>query len=340
MRYFLFDNSVLTKYRVPEGVVIDSSKMILLKELNAKFNIDFKNIVLTTKLFIELINQGQIRVSIEKNNRDLIDSQKEKVINSLDRDGNHYQSVIDSYIEFLEKLFNNEFEKHFPRHSIETKTRSCLKKYKFIPEFHDLESKIKKHSKNIFKLIHIYKKFILDLVEDSVIRFSLDAINMRRIAEDDRDKAFEIINYTVSSLMVKYYNGDVLNSNLTLLASALKFHLESSKTTRDGIPRLMRVKDDFADVELAYYAFYGIKVDGVLTPVTIFTSEPEAIVFERLKYCFQSIGTKAHNIKSQPQTLVLGSTINLDFNSYTYLEIDSQKYIQNTFKHANGDPIC
>jgi len=60
-------------------------------------------------------------------------------------------------------------------------------------------------------------------------------------------------------------------------------------------------------------------------------------VIERLKYNFQVIGVKASIIK--PQKLVLGRTIILDLDNYSYNEIQTGEFVQNNFKAVSGDPI-
>lgn len=69
----------------------------------------------------------------------------------------------------------------------------------------------------------------------------------------------------------------------------------------------------------------------------VITKEPERAVKERLKYNFQAVGTKASIVCSQK--LVLGRTLILDFDRFTYQEILTGEYIKKHFKTVSGDPI-
>lgn len=338
MHYYLFDNSVLAKFRTSSKKVISHSAVKLLNTIAEKHEIDFKKTFLTQKLFIELINQGKLRETLVKLNHDLIHAEKKKVLDLINAHPTILQSALDEYLTFLENFFVDEFIKKLPRYSIIQETNKPLKNYKLSNLFVNLESQVKQYSKRLFKSESIYMELIMNLVEDSVIRFLLDIVNLREIPKKNHDKAFDIVGYVVKSLLIKYSSKNILKSNLTLLASGLKYHIESSKATKESISQLIRVKDDLLDCELPHYALFGKKIGNSTYPITVITAESEERVKERLKYCFQSIGTISSILF--PQTIILGTTINLDFNNSTYQVIETESYIRNNFKYAHGGSIC
>lgn len=182
-----------------------------------------------------------------------------------------------------------------------------------------------------------YQIFIKTLVEDSVVRYALDAIKIRQISPKMYEKVSDILKQTLTLLMIKYKSSEILYSNINLLMSALKTHIEGKSNHQKKSYPLLRVTDDFVDVELGYFSIRGKEQNGIFKPVTVFTKEPEKKVIERLKYNFQAIGVKASIIKQQE--LILGRTIILDLDNYTYNEILTEKFIQDNFKTDSGDPI-
>lgn len=230
-----------------------------------------------------------------------------------------------------------ELKKSIPQATIYTTAISQLKEYSFIDKFRGFETKIINYSEVLTNKNLEYDNFIKILVEDSVVRYALDAIDIRQTPPSMRECAQEILNQTMTMLMVKYYHSEILYSNLNLLMSGLKRHIDGKSKPQEKSQPLLRVDDDLVDVELGHFPIHGITVNNKLVPITVITIEPEYGVKERLKYNFQAIGTKSHIIKPQP--LVLGRTIILDFKNYSHIEILTEKYIYDNFKTLSGEPI-
>ena len=332
-----FDTSVLSEFRNGNTVLVCSKKIEFIDSVLKKFQLNIEDAFLTERLFVELIGKGKIRDLIIKNNKQQFAKERNKVFESINCNKNEREKVIISFINFLEHFFYSELKKHIPQESIYPTTINSLKKFCFTENFRSFEEKLLNYGKKLSNLKCEYEIFIKTLVEDSIVRHALDSIEIRQISPKIYAKALDILNQTLTMLMIKYRSSEILYSNINLLMSALKTHIDGKLNHQEKSCPLLRVRDDFVDVELEHFPIRGIVQNDILTPVTVFTKEPEQTVIERLKYNFQAIGVKASIIKSQE--LVLGRTIILDLDNYTYNEILTGKFVQDNFKTDSGEPI-
>lgn len=224
-----------------------------------------------------------------------------------------------------------------PQKYIYSTTINKLEEFKFIEKFRGFEEKVINYGEELARKNLEYDNLIRVLVEDSVVRYALNAIDIRQTSPRLREKASDILNQTLTMLMVKYHHSEILFSNLNLLMSALKSHIEGKSKPQEKSQTLLRVADDLVDVELGHFPILGATIKNKLHPITVITIEPQDRVEERLKYNFQAIGTKSHIIK--PQKIVLGRTIILDFKNYSHIEILTGKYIHDNFRTLTGKPI-
>lgn len=332
-----FDSSSLSEFRNGKTTLVNSEKIEFLESMLEKFQLSIDDVLLTERLFTETIGYGGVRHGIKKNNREKFDAEKRKILALLRKNLKDREEGITLYITFLESFFHEELKKNIPQATIYTTTINQLKEYSFIEKFRSFETKVIHYSEELTNKNSEYDNLIKILVEDSVVRYALDAIDIRQTHPNMRESALEILNQTLTILMVKYYHSEILYSNLNLLMSALKRHIDGKSKPQEKSQPLLRVDDDLVDVELGHFPIRGKTVGNKLVPITVLTIEPEHGVKERLKYNFQAIGTKSHIVK--PQKLVLGRTIILDFKNYSHVEILTGKYIYDNFKTLSGEPI-
>lgn len=337
MTVALIDNSILSEYRTCNHVAVDSQKIEFLESILKKFQIRIDRALLTDRLFVEAIGYGKVRREIEKDNKDAFLREKAKLFDCLSKSRNEAEPVVVNYIDFLENLFCFELTARFPQNSIFSMTVDNLTEFRFSGIFRSFNSKLIRYGFRLLKSSEFYSNFISVLVEDSVIRYALDGLNIRSISPKLHDLAFEIIGDITKKLMLKYHHSEVLYTNLNLFGAALKKHIEGKQKHQEALQPLLRVDNDLVDIELSHFPIYGRTSKGETLAVSVITKESEDTVKERLKYNFQAVGTKASI--GCPQKLMLGRTLILDFDRFTYQEILTGDYIQKHFKTASGTPI-
>jgi hypothetical protein len=325
-----FDTSVLSEFRNGNAELVDPKKNEFIDLVLKKFQLNIEDAFVTARLFLELIGKGKIRDLIIKNNKEQFEKERKKICESIKYNKNEKEEAITCYINFLEQFFYCELKKNISQESIYSTIINSLKEFHFTENFRSFEDQLLEYGKKLSDIKCEYQIFIKTLVEDSVVRYALDAIAIRQISPKKYARALDILNQTLTMLMIKYRSSEILDSNINLLMSALKTHIDGKLNHQEKSRPLLRVRDDFVDVELEHFPIRGIVQNDILTPVTVFTKEPEQTVVERLKYNYQAIGVKASIIK--PQELVFGRTIILDFDNYTYNEILTGKFVQDNFK--------
>lgn len=330
------DSSVVSEFRIGKNVPPKEKLEFLLSTL-AKFNLPLEDAFLTDRLFAEILGHGKIRFDIKKKNRENFDTERHKIVTLLSKEQNSYQQAIDSYIDFLHTLFSTELRALIPQESLKTATLDNLKTFPFIESFKSFEEKLNGYAEELFTQPLKYEKFIETLVEDSVVRYSLDAINIRSTAPKKHAKALDILGQIIKTLLIKYGHSEILFSNLNLIMSALKKHSDGTLTPQEKCQPLFRVDDDLVDPEIEHFSLYGRKTEERTLPVTVATTEPEKSVRERLKYAFQAIGTKAESLGNVD--LLLGRIIIFDFNKLLYKEILVGDFINNNFLYESGKKI-
>lgn len=331
-----FDNSSLSEFRNGKNTTVNSEKIEYLDSVLSKFQLPIEDILLTERLFTEIIGYGGVRHFIKKHNKERFELEREKVSRLLEKNSKGAEQAISHYISFLESFFYTKLKNSMPKKNLYYTTISKLDEFKFIEKFRGFEEKVISYGEGLTRENLEYDNLMRVLVEDSVVRYALNAIDIRQTPPRLR-KASDILNQTLTMLMVKYYHSEILFSNLNLLMSALKSHIEGQSKPQEKSQPLLRVADDLVDVELGHFPILGATIKDKLYPITVITIESQDLVEERLKYNFQAIGTKSHIIK--PQKLVLGRTIILDFKNYSHIEILTGKYIQDNFKTFSGEPI-
>lgn len=337
MTVALIDNSVLSEYRTCNHVAVATQKIEFLESILKKFQISIDHALLTDRLFVEAIGCGKVRRDIEKDNRDVFLKEKKKLSDCLSKSKDEVEFAVINYIDFLENLFYFELTVRFPQNIICSMAFDNLRKFRFSSIFRSFNSKLIRYGFRLLKSAEFYGDFISVLVEDSVIRYALDGLNIRIISPKLHDQAFEVIGDITKKLMLKYHLSEVLYTNLNLFGAALKKHIEGKEKHQESSQPLLRVDNDLVDIELSHFPIYGRTLEGETLAVSVITKESEHTVKERLKYNFQAVGTKASIVC--PQKLVLGRTLILDFDRFTYQEILTGEYIQKHFKTVSGDPI-
>lgn len=334
----LFDNSVLVESRALQNSSVCAEKIQFIEDAFKQLGIKAERALITDKLFIEIIGLGKIRENIEDENAGFFKEWKENIVRTLiGRDKACIKDVIDRYILALEHLFLVEFQAKLSQENTYSIAIDNTSKYEFISFFSPLKSKLLSYAQNLREKGTPYKTFIGTLVEDSVIRYLFDSIDIRQTKPKLYDNVFDFLNQCLRALIVKYRSAGVLGTNINLLMSVLKDNIEAQLKPGQKSQPLFRVYNDFADPELGYFPIYGKMENGLHVPVTVVTKEPRPRVEERLKYNFQAVGVKADVV--EPQHLMTGRTVILDFENRIYHEIVTKDYIQSHFKFASGGSI-
>jgi hypothetical protein len=216
MTLALIDNSILSEYRTCNHVAIATQKIEFLESILKKFQISIDHALLTDRLFVEAIGYGKIRREIEKDNKDVFLKEKAKLFDCLSKSSNEAEFAVINYIDFLENLFCFELTVRFPQKSISSMTVDNLMKFRFSSVFRPFNSKLIRYGFRLLKSVEFYNNFISVLIEDSVIRYALDSLNIRNISPKLHDRAFEIIGDVTKKLMLKYHHSEVLYTNLNL----------------------------------------------------------------------------------------------------------------------------
>jgi len=334
----LFDNSILVEIRASKGDSVCAEKVKFVESVFNKLQIRVEDALLTDRSFVEMIGYGKLRECIERVNEEFFEQWKKNISAILlERNRVYIKDVIDRYILALEKLFSLEFQRLLPGDDIYEITIENTEKYEFMPLFESFKSKLISYGAKLRDFNNSYKLFVGILVEDSVIRYLFDSVDIRQISPKLYVDVFDFLNQSLTSLMVKYTSAEILQTNLNLLMSVLKDNIEAQLKPGQKSQPLFRVYNDLADPELGYFPIYGKNEGGLLAPVTVVTKEPSHRVKDRLKYNFQSVGIKADVIG--PQKLMTGRTVVLDFENRTYEEIITKDYIQEIFKYDSGKSI-
>lgn len=323
----LFENSALSEY-CNANLPVDPEKIYLLQDVIKKFDLYLDDVLVTDRQYLEISGKGKIRVEIVKEHKEQINAEKP----SIGTDSKN-TARLQNYITFLENLFSEELRKRLPRWNIHDILIEKLRKYPLVTDLDSVKKKLNRHGLSLFKLPIAYERFINTLVEDSVIRYALAFLNFKEIPAAKYDHAIQLLNSMVSKLMIKYASSQVLYTNLNLLASALRTAILANKYPQNPVLPMFRIQDDIADIELAYFMLYGTKIGNQRVPVTILTGEPKSTVIERINYDMTSAGVKASII--EPQTLILGRIVLLDFKNFTHDVITGQ-YLQENFKTCSG----
>ena len=187
--------------------------------------------------------------------------EKKKLFDCLSRNKDEVEFAVINYIDFLENLFYFELTVRFPQDVICSMAFDNLTKFRFSSIFRSFNSKLIRYGFRLLKSAEFYGDFISVLVEDSVIRYALDGLNIRIISPKLHDQAFEVIGDITKKLMLKYHHSEVLYTNLNLFGAALKKHIEERRNTEPS-HSLLRVDNDLVDIELSHFPIYGRTLKG------------------------------------------------------------------------------
>lgn len=321
------DNSVITQFKKQNNDKIANCILSLFDKYNIQ---DF---LITDKLFIEVIGQGQFRKNIEKKNKKEILLQKNKLKSKIDPKGLVPQGVIEDAYNFLQILFNETIRQIFPQKSIYGIANTNLKKHSFHESYGlsiIIHNKIMEHAKTLSNDTKAYHNFISTLVTDSVIRYILDIVNPN---EKPPKQYKQLILHLISYLLKKYASEDVLSDDIILIMSALKYFVETKHRPNKEIKKLIRTEDDFADSEMAKLMFYGSEIDGTQHPITIFSCEPLETIETRINNQKAAIIEIAKNnstdlqcLKKDPRVILIGQTIAIDTALLNYTIIDLEPH--------------
>ncbi len=341
--YCYLDNSVITKLRLSSSYTKEqlSHRVSLIKEIFQYFQISPENLLITDKLFLEIIGQGQVRSNFLKENKQI--KKCTDHINSVIQDAKSPEKeIIKDLYNRLDILINRELYARLSQKKIFSISYKNLKKYPFHEEWTHLERKILRQAKNFTKNDSMYNHFIKELIVDSIIRLMSSSIQLDNISREFLSFAKEGLNNIRNFLIVKYQNYGILHHNLILMQSQIRDEvIKTQKFNRKKL--LLRKADDFADSDMPYLAFHGTTNNKILSPVTIITAEPIFTVEEQLRYHIAGVGAIAHTkpkwlkiIKKDPRELMLGRTICVNFETQSYQAIYSSQFIdKNSLSHPN-----
>jgi len=326
----IFENSALSEY-CETALPVEQRKNYLLQDVLKKYNLSLEDTLITDRQYLEISGKGQVRAEILKEYKEEVNAAKPCINVDIQN-----TFLLQNYIEFLENLFSKEIRVRLPRCRIHDILKEKLKKYPLDTNLDPIKRKLHSHGSSLFKFSIAYERFINTLVEDSVTRCALDFLNFKEIPRTQHNLAMQLLNSMISTLMTKYVSSQVMHTNLNLLTSGLKTAILSQKNPQSRVCPMFRIEDDIADIEPVYFMLYGANNRRERIPVTIVTKEPKSIIIERLNYNMISTGVKAEKI--EPQTLLLGRIILLDFNNFTH-DVITGEYLQKNFKTSSGQPL-
>jgi len=326
----LLDNSFIWGYRAP---VYSQENKHLLEMLLHEFDLNLEDAFFTERSFLEVIGKGKI--SIELGIPTILKTERKEFQEKLRQNCSVSQTQIEDFIDLLEKEIHEKLKVGLPKAYIAQYAKENINAYPFVDEFKPIEEKIIEYANNLTQNDTQYDHFLKILLEDSVIRFILHTVNLREINPQHNHEALKFIDTALRLLLLRYGNAEIFKSNLILVMAGLKKHAEVEiDRTKAGDNPLMRVFDDRADGELAYYSLVGKHRNGKQIPVTVIASESRKVIEKRLIYNFKGIGEVA---KYNPIELMCGRVINVNFSSSTHEEILTGKLIYEKFRDINGN---
>lgn len=326
----LFENSVLSEYRTNMPPV-DPKKVQLLQRVLKKYCLNLNDVIVTDRQYLEASGKGQVRAEIIREYKCCINEAKPSVSSNVND-----RIILEDYITFLEQLFSSELRSCLSRSKIRDMWSQSRKDYPLDATLLPVQKILQLHGDSLFKFYSDFERFITTLVEDSVVRCALAFLNFKEIPAAQTEHAMQLLGSMVSLLMYKYASSQALHANLNLFASALRTAILTAKDPQRANIPMFRIPDDIADVEPTRFMLYGVRVKTQQVPATIITREPKPLVVERLNYDMSSAGVKAQNI--EPQTLLLGRIIFLDFSSWTD-DVITGEYLQKNFKTKSQHPL-
>lgn len=301
------DNSILSELREK-----DKKRHKLIFDTCKKHSILAKNCIVTDKLFIELIYQGHVRRLIVNEHKNEIDGAQNKILKLSSNDN------IKESINFIEMFFDTQLRKALSIKIINEITIETLQNNPIAYRFRMFKKMILRYANDIINNNKRYDEFIMNLVVDSVVRYALLDI----AAKIDDDLLVKIM----SALMIRYK--DSMHSILLGYSAAAQIRSKVKLKKKDQ-GQLLRAKDDFADMELPFFAFYGEKINDKHYPVTCLTREPLNKIQKRIDYYFSLIVKIANESPSFNRPPLLGKTLIIDFDQYICKEIESGSSLKN-----------
>lgn len=326
------DNSFVWGYRTPNYSEVNKK---LLERLLREFDLNLENAFLTERSFLEVIGKGKISIELEIPT--ILKAESKELQEKLRQKYSVSQSQVENFINLLEKEICKKLKEGLPQGHIVKFAKENINVYPFIDEFKLIEEKIIEYASTLNDSDIQYDRFLKILLEDSVIRFILNIVNLREISPQHHHNALTFIDTALRLLLLRYGNAEIFKSNLVLVMAGLKKHAEAEiDPTKAGDNPLIRVFDDRADGELGYYSLVGKHRTGKQVPVTVIASESRKVIEKRLIYNFKGMGEVA---KYSPIELMCGRIINVNFISSTHEEILTGKLIYEKFRDVNGNPL-
>lgn len=303
------DNSVISELR-KQGSQQQEKRELIFK-ICKEFGILAENCIITDKLFLELIYYGNIRKQIVKSCENDISAIQSKICRAVSK--NNIKNGVDS----LEYLFGQKLRSDLSASIIVNRALKSLQDNPFPDQFRIFGQKVIIYANDIAKDVRRYNQFISDLVIDSVARYAL----LEPAGRISHDTFMEVINF-----LLKKYRAETKNLLLIYVAAA-KSKEEAFRRMKDKA-RLIRPRDDFADVEPQYFVFYGKETNGRYYPITFLTCEPIKKIQERMDYYFYAgILEIAKNSPTLNAPLLPGISLIIDFKNFECTEISSGSFL-------------
>jgi hypothetical protein len=321
-----YDNSVVTEIRSQKEGKELSERATFLKEIHDKYLLSFDQGIITNKQFVEIISKDKPRKLILRELSDEIVKKRDEFKQKISQKQIiEYKFLLKEYSE-LQNKFRSGFLKKFPKETIGSLTHKSLKKDKFARIFFWLERAVLRYGKKLGKDAFFYSDFIETLVSDSVIRVFLSLVNCKAISPEFHDYAKRTIENMCSVLIRISKSNRSLDVNLSCVMAGLMKNANAILKPGEAFEPLLRIEDDIADPDLQYFPFFGISVNKIRYPVTVFTTESINRVRERLRVCSAGLIEVGRNLRGG-LVLMRGRTIFVDFKNKNYVVIGSEEYL-------------
>ena len=260
-----------------------------------KYDIKKEDILITNKLFVEIIGEGQIKKQAYKD--PTIRAKRKKLEKIISQQTFFSDNNAKELCKFLENNFKKSIKDIVPQSSIYSIAIKNLKKYRLHKSFKQFDKKVQVYAMDLERNTQLYNRFIFTVVCDAVISFILTMINFKNIPLQDKKKykfAVDILQRFLHTVLLQYVPKGLLQHDLARVMAGLDFCISSHKERVKKVDPILYPKDDIADSEHQSLAFYGHEGASII----VFSGEPIKDIMRRLRWYNTGIVTIVNSIKN------------------------------------------
>jgi len=337
--YFVYFDTSIYSALVDRGKS-QNDKVNLVSSVIKKYGTRIKNIIITNKLFPEIIGLGKLKSTIldKKGVRPSVTAALQPINDKIKRKELVLRSEVERYYIDLKEIFDKEIRELLSQENILNKAEEDLRKYPYVEQFRFLSYKIIEFAKNIANSSEKFNRFIGTILRDMLINTLSKLIR-------DRKLIFPNPEVIINAILVNHVPQELLSTDLSLLMSVLVEHvliekiLKSMELIEDKKKRvfiqkqlqgfgLINDQKDIADAEVMRLATYGYKKRRVL----VLTAEPRKDIDIRKKTYLRGVEYIIKNnlkykdrLTQHPERFKIGKLIVVDFKEFNFSEVALEK---------------